>query len=43
VNGDNMRSKSLRLLMKLDPSITYYSIFNYLVVTYEDSALNPKK
>lgn len=43
INGENMRSKTLRILMKLDPSITYYNLFNYLVVRYLDSPVNPKK
>lgn len=43
VNGEGMRSKSLRILMKLDPAVDYYTIFNYLVLTYDDSSLNPKK
>lgn len=43
VNGENMRSKSLRIMMKLDPAVDYLSVFNYLIVTYDDSPVNPKK
>jgi hypothetical protein len=42
VNGEAMRSKSLSVLLKLDPSITYYNVFNYLVAKYDDSPVNPK-
>lgn len=43
VNGEQMKSKSLRLLMQLDPAIDYLSVLNWIVVTFDLSAKNPKK
>jgi len=40
--GEAMRSKALTMLMKLDPSVDYLSVLNFIIVTYDDSPLNPK-
>lgn len=37
VNGDPMRSRALTLMLKLDPSVTWYSFINWLVVTFDRS------
>jgi len=40
--GNPMRSKSLRLLIQLDPEVDYLSVFYWLVVSYALSGKNPK-
>jgi hypothetical protein len=41
--GEAMRSKALTMLMRLDPSVDYLSVLNFIIVTYDESPLNPKK
>jgi len=43
VNGDPMRSRALTLMLKLDPSVTWYSFINWLVVTFDRSEKTVKK
>ena len=43
VEGQPMRSKSLSLLMKLDPSVTWYSFLSWLMVYYDISEKTAKK
>lgn len=43
VDGGKMRSYSLRLFLQLDPAVDYLSVLNWLAVTYDLSARNPKK
>lgn len=43
VNGDSMRSRALTLMLKLDPSVTWYSFINWLVVTFDKSEKTVKK
>ena len=42
-NGDIMRARALRVLLKLDPSVTWYSLLNWVAVYYNDSELTIKK
>lgn len=42
VNGNPIKSRSLRLFMKLDPAVDYLSVFNWLIVGYDHSEKNPK-
>lgn len=43
VEGDVMRGRSLDLYMKLDPSVTWLTVFNYLGIGYTMSEKNLKK
>lgn len=43
VNGNVMRSRALTLMAVLDPSVTWLSVLNYLVVNPIDSPKNVKK
>lgn len=42
VSGNAMRSKTLIVQLKLDPSIDYLSLFHWLNVSYDDSEKNVK-
>lgn len=42
VKGNSMRSKTLLLQIKLDPTIDYLSLFHWLNVSYDDSEKNVK-
>lgn len=42
VNGNPIKTRSLRLLMQLDPAVTYLSVLYWLSVEYEMSPRNPK-
>lgn len=42
VDGNPMKSKSLRLLMQLDPAVDYLSVFNWLSVGDSESLKNSK-
>ena len=37
INGDVMRSRALRIRLKLDPSVDYLSVFNWLALYYTTS------
>lgn len=43
IDGEMMRSKTFAFTMKLDPGVSWLSLFHYLVVEYDESPLNPKK
>lgn len=43
INGNVMRSRSLRLLLQLDPTVDYLSVLNWLAVSYNSSPKNLKK
>jgi len=43
VNGNPMRSRALTLMLKLDPSVTWYSFINWLVVSFDRSEKTVKK
>lgn len=43
INGDKMRSRSLTLMMQLDPDVDYLSVLNYLIVGAANSPKNVKK
>lgn len=43
VNGNPMRSKSLTLMLKLDPAVTWLSLVNWLIVKYDLSEKTVKK
>jgi len=42
INGDEMRSRALLLMLTLDPAVDYLTVFNYLNVKASDSPKNPK-
>lgn len=42
ISGNPMKSKTLRLLMQLDPDVDYLSVLNWLTVSYTDSPRNPR-
>lgn len=42
INGDEIRSRALLLMLTLDPAVDYLTIFNYLNVKASDSPKNPK-
>lgn len=41
INGERMRSRSLSVLLKLDPAITDLSLLYYVSVVPQDSPRNP--
>lgn len=43
IQGNPMRSRSLTLMLKLDPAVTWLSVLNWLVVKYNISELTVKK
>lgn len=42
ISGNPIKSKTLRLLLQLDPNVDYLSVFNWLIVSWNDSPRNPK-
>ncbi len=43
VTGNSMRGRALTLMLKLDPSVTWLSVLNYLIVGFTPSEKNVKK
>jgi len=41
VNGNRMASKAIKVLMKLDPAVTYLSLMHYVMAGYTESSKNP--
>lgn len=41
INGNQMKSKAIQVLMKLDPAVTYLSLLHYVSAQLSDSPKNP--